>query len=375
MLSKGVITIEKTFKYRIYPNKQQKELIQKTFGCSRYVYNYFLDLRIKKYKEEKILLNLNLCDKELTKLKKEKEWLKEPDKCSLQNALKDLDYAYQKFLKEHRNHPKFKTKKNNHKSYRTNFTRNNIRYENGHIKLPKLGFIKTRDKRVPEGRILNATIMQEPNGHYYCSLCCKIDNLVSFPKTNQNVGIDLGIVDFAIFSNGVKIENPKFYEKSEKKLKKLQKEMSRKTIGSSNYNKARIKYAKLQRHIVNQRNDFLHKITTQIIKEYDIIAIEDLPVKEMKETKNHIRNKRVGDVSWSRFRLYLTYKANWYNKQLVVIDRWYPSSQICHICSYQSGKKSENIRKWICPNCGNELDRDINASINILNEGIRILKV
>lgn len=367
--------MEKAFKYRIYPNKKQKELIQKTFGCTRFVYNYFLDLRIKKYKENKKSLSYNETSKLLTQLKKELEWLKEPDKDSLQKSLKDLDMAYQKFFKEHSGYPKFKSKKNNYKSYRTSCTNNNIAFVNRHIKLPKLGYVKTRDKQTPQGRILNATISQEPNGHYYCSLCCTDVEMPQYQKTNKNVGIDLGIVDFAILSDGNKIENPRFYEKSEKKLAKLQRELSRKTIGSSNWNKARIKVAKLQKHISNQRTDFLHKLTTDIIKNHDKICIEDLDVKSMKETDSKTRNKRVGDVSWSEFRRQLTYKSQWYGRNLSVIDRYYPSSQICYVCGYRDGKKSEDIRQWTCPHCNSELDRDTNAAINILNEGLRLLSI
>lgn len=371
--------MEKSYKYRIYPNKIQKELIQKTFGCKRFVYNYYLNKRIELYEKEKITFNFYDCSKDLTQLKKEFKWLKEVDKWALQNCLKDLNWAFIKFFDEHKGYPKFKSKKNRYQSYRSNFTKTtmggNIRYENKYIKLPKLGSIKTRDKRIPEGRILNATISQEPNGHYYCSLCCTDMEIKQLPKTNQNVGIDLGIVDFAIMSNENKIENPHFYEKLENKLAKLQRELSRKSIGSNRYEKARIKVAKLNKHISNQRNDFLQKLTTELIRQYDIISIEDLDVKSMKETGNKIRNKRVGDVSWSEFRRMLTYKCNWYGKTLSVIDRYYPSSQICHYCGVRDGKKSEDIREWVCPNCGAELDRDINAAINILNEGLRILNI
>lgn len=199
--------------------------------------------------------------------------------------------------------------------------------------------------------------------------------LPQYPKTNKNVGIDLGIIDFAILSDGITIDNPNFYEKSEKKLAKLQRELSRKTIGSSRWDKARIKVANLQKHISNQRQDFLHKLSTTIIQNYDVIAIEDLDVKSMKETDNRLRNKRVGDVSWSEFRRQLTYKANWYGKELIVVDRYYPSSQICHVCGHRDGKKSEAIRFWTCPHCNIELDRDLNASINILSEGLRLLSI
>lgn len=365
--------MEKAFKYRIYPNKTQQELIQKTFGCVRYVYNYFLDLRISTYQNKQEFLTYSKTSKLLTKLKQEHEWLKEPDKDALQKSLKDLDMAFQKFFKEHTGYPKFKSKKNRHKSYRTSCTNNNIRFEGKHIRLPKLGNIKIRDKQIPTGRILNATISQEPNGHYYCSICCTDVEIPQYQKIGKNIGIDLGIVNFAIFSDGSKIENRRFYENSEKKLAKLQRSLSRKTIGGANWNKTRLKIAKLQKHISNQRNDFLHKLTTKIVRDYDVIAIEDLDVKSMKETDKSIRNKRISDVSFSEFRRQLAYKSLWYERDLVVVDRYYPSSQICHICNHNNGKKSEDVRSWICPKCGSNLDRDINAAINILNEGIRIL--
>lgn len=366
---------EKAYKYRIYPNKQQQELIQKTFGCVRFVYNYYLNKRKEMYENDKTTFTYNMCSKDLTSLKKDLEWLKEVDSVGLQSSLKDLDYAYQKFFKEHAGYPKFKSKKNRYKSYKTKNTNNCLDFINKHIKLPKLGLVKVRDKQIPQGRILNATISQEPNGHYYCSLCCTDIEFEQCSKTNKNVGIDLGLIDFAIFSDGIKIENPQFYEQSEKKLAKLQRELSRKTIGSSRWNKARIKVAKLQKHISNQRNDFLQKLTTIIVSNYDLISVEDLNVREMKETGNSTRNKRVGDVSWSEFRRMLTYKSQWYGKRLSVIDRYYPSSQICHCCGHRDGKKSEDIRNWICPKCNSELDRDINAAINILNEGLRIINV
>ena len=306
--------MEKAFKYRIYPNKKQQELIQKTFGCCRFVYNYYLNKRKELYENDKTTFTYNMCSKDLTKLKKELEWLKEPDKDSLQKTLKDLDIAYQKFFKEYAGYPKFKSKKNRYKSYRTSCTNNNISFQNKHIKLPKLGLVKIRDRQIPQGRILNATISQESNGHYYCSLCCTDVKHEQLPKTNQNIGIDLGLVDFTIMSDGTKIENPRFYEKSEQKLAKLQRELSRKTIGSNRWNKVRIKVANLQKHVANQRKDFLQKLTTWIIRQNDIICIEDLDVKSMKETNSTIRNKRVGDVSWSEFRRMLTYKSQWYGK-------------------------------------------------------------
>lgn len=365
----GDIVAERAYKYRIYPNKKQQELIRKTFGCTRYVYNYYLDKR----KTDKTNYTYVKCAKDLTQLKKEFEWLKEVDSVGLQTSLKDLDVAYKNFFSGRSGYPKFKSRKNRHQSYRTSFTNNNIAFMDKHIKLPKLGLVKVRDKQVPQGRILNATISQEPDGRFYCSLCCTDVSFKQLPKTNQFVGIDLGLVDFAIFSDGIKIENPRFFEKSEKKLAKLQRELSRKTIGSNRWNKARIKVAKLQKHISNQRKDFLQELTTLIVKKYDIICIEDLDVKAMKETELTVRNKRVSDVSWSEFRRQLTYKSTWYGRTLSVVDRYYPSSQICHHCGRIDGKKAETIRFWVCPKCNSKLDRDVNAAINILNEGLRTI--
>lgn len=366
---------EKAYKYRIYPNKKQKEIISKTFGCCRFVYNKYLAKRIEMYEENKETFSYVKCANDMKQLKSELEWLKEVDSTALQSSLRDLDMAYQKFFKEHSGYPKFKSKKTHRFSYKTKYTNGNIRYCDKHIKLPKLGYVKTRDKQIPQGRILNATIQQEPNGHYYCSICCTDITFEQLPKTNKNIGLDLGLADFAILSDGNKIENPRFYEKSEEKLAKLQRELSRKTIGSNRWNKARIKVAKLQKHISNQRNDFLQKLTTTIVNNFDIIGIEDLDIKSMKETDSSIRNKRVGDVSWSEFRRMLTYKCEWHGKKLSVIDRYCPSSQICHCCGHRDGNKSEDIRFWICPNCNSELDRDINAAINILNEALRLVNV
>ena len=369
----GDIVAEKSYKYRIYPNKKQQELIRKTFGCARYVYNYYLDKRKKLYETDKTTYTYVKCAKDLTQLKKEFEWLKEVDSVGLQTSLKDLDVAYKNFFSGRSGYPKFKSRKNRHQSYRTSFSHNNIAFMNKHIKLPKLGLVKVRDRQVPQGRILNATISQEPDGRFYCSLCCTDVSFKQLSKTNQFVGIDLGLVDFAIFSDGIKIENPRFFEKSEKKLAKLQRELSRKSIGSNRWNKARIKVAKLQKHISNQRKDFLQKLTTSIVRKYYIICIEDLDVKSMKETELTVRNKRVSDVSWSEFRRQLTYKSTWYGRTLSAVDRYYPSSQICHHCGRIDGKKAETIRFWVCPKCNLKLDRDINAAINILNEGLRTI--
>lgn len=361
--------MEKAYKYRIYPNKTQQELIQKTFGCCRFVYNYYLDKRIKAYKDSKTTLNYSQCSKDLTQLKNELLWLKEPDKCSLQNALKDLDMAYQKFFKEHTGFPKFRSKKNHHKSYRTNC---NIKFLDTHIQLPKIGRVKIRDKQIPQGRILNATISQEPSGKYYVSLCCTDVDIQPLSKTGYSIGIDLGIKDFVITSDGVKYSNPKYLQQSLGKLAKLQQSLSRKTRGGKNWSKARIKVARQYEKIANQRKDFLQKLSTELIRENDTICIEDLQIMEMIQTNKTDMRRNISDVSWYEFTRQLQYKANWYGRELIKVDKYFASSQTCNCCGKRFPiTKDLSVRDWICPNCNSRLDRDINAAINILNEGLK----
>ena len=363
--------MEKAYKFRIYPNKTQEILIQKTFGCVRFVYNYFLDKRITTYKEDKVTLTYNKCSKELTKLKQELTWLKEPDKCSLQNALKHLDRAFQNFFnRENVGYPKFKSKKNRHRSYKTNFSNNNITFEGSKIKLPKIGKVRIRDKQIPQGRILNATVSQTPSGKYFVSICCTDVEKPNFIRTDKYVGIDLGIKDFVITSDGDKYSNPKYLKQSLNKLAKSQRELSRKTRGGSNWDKARIKVARLYERITNQRKDMLNKLSSELVRKYDVICIEDLQVSNM--IKNHSLAQSISDASWSEFVRQLEYKSKWYGKELIKVDKFFPSSQTCNVCGYiNKATKNLAVRVWICPNCNAKHDRDINASINILHEGMR----
>lgn len=363
-----------SYKYRIYPNKFQKQLINKTFGCVRFVYNYYLNKRIKAYESDKITLNFYDCCKDLTQLKCELSWLREPDKCALQNTLRDLNYAYEKFFNEHIGYPKFKTKKSHRFSYRTQngngYTQ--IKYENRRIKLPKLGWIVTKDRRIPNGTILNATISKNPSGKYFVSLCCKDVGTKSLPKTDSYIGIDLGIKHIVTTSNGVKYDNPRCLENSLAKLAKLQRGLSRKSIDGSNWNKARIKVARLYEKIHNRRIDYLHKLSTDIVRNNDVICIEDLSVDRM--IQNGTTTMRIGfeDISLHEFVRQLKYKAELYERTIVVIPKNFPSSQLCNCCGFKNTEMAElNRRQFICPKCGIHIDRDINAAINIKKIGIQ----
>lgn len=364
--------MEKTYKFRIYPNKEQKILLAKTFGCVRYVYNYYLNFKRDKYKNENIKLNFYDTHKNLTLLKQEKEWLKEVDKWSLCNALRDLDSAYRNFYKGN-GYPLYKSKKNNDYSYRTTFTNNNIEFLGNSIKLPKLKKVKIKDKTLkPQGRILNATIKLLPSGKYYVFLCCTDVEIQPLKKTNKNVGIDLGIKELATLSDNTKYENKHYLKKSLKRLKLLHKRLTRKPKDSQNRNKARIKLAKFYEKITNQRQDYLQKVTTEIVRKYDIICIEDLKISNM--LKNHKLAQAISDCGWYTFTEMLKYKCNWYGKQLIKVPTFYASSQLCSNCGYKNKDvKNLKVRIWTCPICNEVHDRDINASKNILQKGLEIL--
>ena len=371
----------KAYKYRIYPSKEQEILIAKTIGCSRFVFNHFLDKWNVSYEITGKGLTYNKCSAELPKMKQSEEtaWLKEVDSIALQSSLRNLADSFDRFFKKQNQRPRFKSKSNPVQSYTTKNVNNSIELQNKKIKLPKLGFVKIKNSQNHNGRILNATICKTITGKYFVSLLVEKE-IYPLPKTGENVGIDLGLSDFAILSTGEKIGNEKFLQNLSKKLAKEQKILSyralvakksgKKLSESMNYQKQRIKVAKIHEKIANKRRDFLNKLSTEIVKNHDIICIEDLSSKNL--MKNYKLARAIGDASWSEFVRMLAYKADWYEKQVSKISRWYPSSQICSDCGFASGKKPLSIREWTCENCGSHHDRDINASINILNEGLRL---
>ena len=362
----------KAYKYRIYPNKEQKIQIAKTFGCCRFVYNQTLAYRKDTYENEKKSVSKtdcnNYCNREL---KKEYEWLKDVDKFALTNAIYNMDAAYRKFFKEHAGYPKFKSKRDNHKSYTTNYTNENIvvDFEKGRVKLPKLKMVKAKPPREFEGQIKSATISQMPSGKYFVSILVE-EEQVELPKVEKSVGIDLGIKDLVITSDGEKIDNLKLIKKYENKLVRQQRKLAHKQKGSKNREKQRIKVAKIYEKIANTRNDYLHKISHKLINENQVIVSEDLSVSNM--VKNANLAKSISDCGWSELTRQLQYKADWYGRTYVKIGRFVPSSQICHVCGYKNEEtKDLSVRKWTCPQCRTEHDRDINAAINIQNEGLK----
>ena len=377
--NKGENTIDMAYKGVLYPNANQRTLIAKTLGCCRFVFNRFLNERKTVYKNTgKSLSYVDQC-KELPKMKLNPDtiWLNEVDSTALQNTVRNLEDSFDNYflgLEKGRKveYPKFKRKHDYTQSYRSTFVNNNIRFADAnHIQLPKLGLVKCKFPMKVEGVIKNATVTRESDGTYSVSLMCEVPKPEIPEKTGKAVGIDLGIKTLAVTSDGKEYDNPRTFSRNRKKLAREQRKLSRKTKGGKNYAKQRKKVAKVHKKIRNQRLDASHKMTRELVNQYDVICIENLNVSGMKRSK---LAREISDASWGEIRRQLNYKSEWAGKKLITIDKWYPSSQTCSECGFINREvKDLKIRQWKCPNCGTWHDRDANAAKNILEEGLRTI--
>lgn len=373
----------KAYRYRILPTARQAEFFTRTFGCVRKVYNLMLNDRIESYKRhqntgEKIKFPTP------AGYKNDYPFLKEVDSLALANAQLNLNQAYQQFFKRPATgFPKWKSRKNPVQSYTTNNQKGTIAIVGSqYLKLPKIEPVRIKLHRQPQGIIKSATISKTASGKYYVSILCATE-VKAKPKTNSVIGIDLGLTHFAVLSDATKIPNQRLLTKMEARLVQAHRTLMRRAesakqagrllLDSRNYQKQRLIVARIHERIVNQRNDFLNKLSTDLVNKHDVIVVESVNVKGL--VRNHRLARSLQDVSWSRFLSQLTYKAEWYGKQVIQIGRWFPSSQICSNCGHRDGKKALHIREWNCQNCGVHHDRDINASLNIKAEGLRQLSL
>ena len=359
--------INKTYKFRLFPTKEQEVLLNQHFGHSRWVYNHFLNERKKQYQADKKSDNYYKQAATLTKLKKEEEtrWLKEVNSQTLQFALRSLDTAFLNFFRGNAQFPKFKSRKN-----KNTFTIPQFGViEEGKINIPKLkDGIKVKLHREVKGKIGKMNITKTPTGKYYVSIFTE-QVIEELPKTNKQVGIDLGLKDFVITSDNKRFKNNRYTKKYAKQLKKAQQHLSRKQKGSNGFEKQKLKVAKIHEKIASCRLDTLHKVSRQLVNQYDLISVEDLNVKGM--IKNHKLSKHIADASWGNFVTLLQYKCNWYGKQLIKVNRFFPSSKCCSECGWINQDLNLSIREWTCNSCGVIHDRDENASRNILKEGLK----
>ena len=374
--------IKRAYRFRIYPNYSQKQLIEKTLGCSRQVYNDFLSMCIESYDTNK---DFKIKKYDLIKLlpeyKETFSYLKEVDSIALQQTVIHLYDAYIKFFKHNASFPKFKKKKDDY-GYTTMNINNSIRIEGNEIQIPKLGKIRIVNHRnIPESFIFSTISVSRKGRYYYVSLIGEEEYfdyeeyLKEALDVNNSIGLDFSLSHLYVDSNGNHVDMPKYYEDSLEKLAKEQRKLSRMNKGSTHYQKQLIKIQNLHEHIANQRKDFLHKLSRELANSYDYVFVEDLDLIEMSKRKEEIKlGITIFDLGYGTFLNYLSYKLDWLNKKLIKVNRYYPSSQLCSSCGYQnSDVKDLGIRKWTCPNCNSKHDRDINAALNIKKEGMRMI--
>ncbi|RAU97330.1 IS200/IS605 family element RNA-guided endonuclease TnpB [Paenibacillus sp. YN15] len=360
--------VHQAYKYRIYPNADQQQLIRRMFGCCRFVFNHFLAKWNSTYSETGKGLSYHSCATALPALKTEYEWLKEVDSIALQSSVRHVADSFGRFFGKQTDAPRFKSRKHPVQSYTTRSTNGNIAMEGSKLKLPKLGWMRFAHSRKLEGRILSATVRQQASGKFFVSLVAEVEKL-PLPTIELHIGMDLGLTEYAVCSNGERIANPRVYRKHEEKLARANRRMARRTPGGANHKKAKRQVARIHEHIANTRHDFLHKLTTKLIRENQTISIEHLSVVNM--IRNPKLSKSIADASWGEFVRQLTYKASWYGRTLRVADRFEPTSHHCHVCgTVHPEVKNLSIREWTCSTCGTAHDRDENAAHNIKSAAI-----
>ncbi len=364
----------KGYKFRLYPNKAQAILLNKTLGCCRFVFNHFLSVRRDSWENDKKSVSYNETSALMTQLKSDENhlWLKEVDSIALQQSLRDLDVAYKNFFKYNRGYPNFKSRRNRRQSYRTQNSGKKIRVEGKRIKLPKVGLVRFEQSREIKGRILNATVTKTATDKYFVSLCVEEDIADNLRQNDGGqIGLDVGLKEFCTDNRGNRVVNPKPLSRLSKKLTKAQRKLSRRKLDSHNRNRQRIILARVHEKITNIRRDFLHKLTTKLCRENQTIAVESLNVQGM--MKNHKLARAIADVSWGEFFRQLQYKAILYGCDVIKVPTFYPSSQTCCNCGYKNSlTKDLSVRRWICPVCGTVHDRDQNAAVNILRKALEM---
>lgn len=357
---------ENSPRFRLYPTKKQAKQIENNFSCCRYVYNEFLAYRTDRYKYLYELINADACAKILTQIKKSKTWLAEADRYALIETLKELDISFKNFFAKRCNYPKFKQRKNPKQTYKTIQT---YITADGKVKLPKIGFVKAKITKEICGKITSVKIIRECSSKYYAVFCLKNPEIKSIGESNGTIGIDVGIKNFCTFSNGKKIARPEMPKSYTKRLMLLQRKLSKAKSGSKNRDKIKVLLQKHYKKKANKITDFIHKLSTSIVRENQTIAIENLNVKGL--LKNHNVAKSISDSCWSAFFKMLLYKSKKYGRKLIKVDRFFASSQLCSECGFKNTKVSNlDVREWTCPKCGANHDRDINAAKNILNEAL-----